>query len=240
MNVARDDFALDLGIALHGRGESDPTYLIPTELAPTPVVRGPFVIHGGAWDIEAPGCEVLAQRADVYFNRAWDHFCSHQHAPDAGISEFPAAVAGDDFVYFANDIFTAYRQLGQPLYRDLVQDALARLLPAPTVETNLPTAARVSLMQQPEQNRAVLHLLFAVPVKRGGEKGGMFDTAQEVEVIEDLYVMENIECRVRAPHAVSSVRLVPSGESLEHTLDGDSIRFTVPRLLCHQMVELAS
>lgn len=238
MTSARDGFALDLGLELRRRSECNPEYLIPTDLAPTPIVRGPFVIHSSAWNIEAPGCRVLAQRAEPYFNRTWDHFCSHQHAPDAEISAYPAAVVGEGFVYFAHEIFTAYRNLGQPLYRDLVQDALAHLLPAPTVETNLPTAARVSLMHQPGENRSVLHLLFAVPVKRGADNY-VSPQAQAVEVIEDLYSLDEVEVTVRLTHDVREIRLVPSGETLAFAREDEAIRFTVPRLLCHQMVELA-
>ena len=232
LNAARDRFALDIGLTLRGKSEFDPDYIIPTEFCPTSPVRGAFVVHGGAWNVEAKDAEVLAHRADSYFNRTWEHFCSHQHAPDAQTSEFPAVVAGEDWVYFAHAIFTRYRLDGQPLFRDLVQDALARLLPTPRVETTLPTSARVSLMQQKTQlnERTILHLLFAVPVKRG----------ENIEIIEDLFPLQNIECAVRVSHNVSSVRLVPSNEELNWTRDGDAIRFTVPMLLCHQIVEIDS
>jgi hypothetical protein len=240
MNAEKSAFAVELGLEVVGKGEMNPDYIIPTDLTPTSPVRGPFVIHDGAWNVRptADGIKVLAGRADSYFNRTWDHFCSHQHAPDAGASEFASVLAGENFVYFAHEIFSAYRQLGQPLYRDLVQDALAYLLPEALVETNLPTAARVSLMNQSSENRSVLHLLFGVPVKRGATLGTSYSNLP-VEVIEDLYELRDVEVAVRLPQAVNSVRLVPTGVDVPFAQEDGLTKFIVPSLYCHQMVELA-
>jgi hypothetical protein len=174
-----------------------------------------------------------------YFNRRWDHFCSHQHTPDAEVAEFPAVTATDSIVYFAHNIFTAYRQLGQPLYRDLVQDAIRLLLGDLSLQSNLPTAARVSLMRQESENRYVLHLLYAVPVKRGADASVYATGVQAVEVIEDLVPLHDIECRVRVPQEIKGVRLAPSGENIEYSMQDGVVTFTVPKLLCHQMIELS-
>lgn len=232
-------FALDLGLELVGKSEFNPDYIVPTEAAPTPPVRGPFVIHGGAINVRADeSFEVLAGRRDTYFNRAWDHFCSHQHTPDSDDSAFPAGVSNGRVAYLAHSIFTSYRQLGQPLYRDLVADVLKTLLPRPSVETNLPTAGRASLMVQEEQQRSILHLLFAVPQKRGADST-VWGTAQaSVEIIEDLYPLRDIECLVRTSQPVRGVKLVPSEQTLDYTLEDGGARFIVPELLCHAMIEL--
>ena len=241
MTPAKDAFALNLGITIEGRGICDPDYIVPTDLAPTSPVRGPFVIHGGAWNVIVTdeAVKTLATRSDTYFNREWNHFCSHQHTPDSTNSKYPAAVIDPDkFAWFAHDIFTRYRLYGQPLYRDMVQDAISGLIGQPVVETNLPTAARVSLMRQDYPARTVLHLLFAVPVKRGADQGSWFERQQSVEVIEDLYDLANIQCSLKVTGDVKSVRLVPSGQELSFQLNDGRIDFTIPHLLCHQMVEI--
>ena len=75
----QSEFALGIGLKLEGVGEFDPDYIVPTDKFPTPFVRGPLVIHGGAFNIAAhENWEILATRRDPYFNRAWNHFCSHQ------------------------------------------------------------------------------------------------------------------------------------------------------------------
>ncbi|MBV9866448.1 MAG: beta-galactosidase trimerization domain-containing protein [Abitibacteriaceae bacterium] len=238
MKKSCDAFALDLGLEIKGRSEWNPDYIIPGAKLPTAPVRGPLVIHGGAWDVRPTGGdnETLATRAAPYFNRTFEHFCSHQHTPDATLEEFPAVIGNEAFVYFAHDIFTRYRRYGQPLYRDLVRDAIAYLLGDLTVETNLPAAGRASLMLQPQESRYILHLLYATPSLRGGINGEM---ARAVEIIEDLVPLHNVECSLRVPETVKSLRLVPAGEALQWSQDAPgAIRFTVPQLLCHQMIEL--
>ncbi|HEX8234618.1 MAG TPA: beta-galactosidase trimerization domain-containing protein [Abditibacteriaceae bacterium] len=238
MDRQNTHFVLDAGLDIEGMGEYDPDYIVPGDM-PTPLVRGRFVVHGGAWQVRPhAGTRVLAQRAVPYFNRGWDHFCSHQHTPDAEISEFPAITATDSIVYFAHNIFTAYRQMGQPLYRDLVQDAIHLLLGDLAVQTNLPTAARASLMHQADKSRYVLHLLYAVPVKRGADSGDHAAGALSVEIIEDLVPLHDIECSVRVPQEIKGVRLAPSGEEIEYSVRDGAVTFTVPKLLCHQMIEL--
>lgn len=233
-------FALDMGVDLVGRSPWNPDYLIPTELAPTPPVRGPFVIHGGAWDVTPrEGTQVLARRAKPYFNRAWDHFCSHQHTPDEGEIEYAGAVASGGTVYFAHEIFRCYRELGQALYRDLLRDALAFVRPQKQVETSLPTTGRVSLMKQEAHSRYILHLLHAIPVKRGANSSQWGTGASAVEVIEDLHPVHDVQVCVRVPEAVKSARLVPEGRELELKVEDGAARFSLGRLECHAMIELA-
>jgi len=239
LNPEHDSFALNCGLKLVGKSEYDPDYIFPSEKTPTARVRGAFVIHGGAWNVEiedGQNADILAALADSYFNREWNHFCSHQHAPDSGMSKFPAIVGlNNSLAYFAHGIFTRYRLYGQPLYRDVVQDALAYLLPQPALETGLPSAGRASLTRQ--ENRYILHLLYATPALRGAG-GGPYPTTWAVEVIEDLVPLHEVFCTVRVPETVTRVRLVPEGKELEFERDGDAISFVVPRVLCSQMVEL--
>lgn len=240
MNEAKTAFALELDLIVDGRSPYDPDYVVAGTLAPTAPVRGPFVVHGGSYNV-VPGAsaQVLATRRDPYFNRAWNHFCSHQHTPDAQESPYPAAVITPNVAYFAHSIFTSYRQLGQPLYRDLVRDALGLLLPEPAVETSLPTAGRSSLMHQQEQQRYLLHLLFAMPQKRGANNSAWGGAATSVEIIEDLFPLHEIKVSVRVPQKVESVTLVPEGQDLGFQSGDGEVTFVVPRLMCHQIVELS-
>ncbi len=225
----KSEFGLDIGLKLEGAGEYDPDYIVPGDAFPTPWVRGPLVVHGGAFNVTAgEGWQVLATRRDPYFNRAWNQFCSHQHTPDEKDSPYPAAVSNGQIVYFAHSIFTQYRVSGQMLYRDMVKDALNILLPLPNLQTELPSTARASLMDQPAENRAVLHLLFAIPVKRG----------DKIEVIDELFPLNDVRCTVRLEQPVKSVKLVPENQDLTFEIADDAVSFVVPQVLCHQMVEL--
>ena len=236
----KSEFALDIGLKLRGQSAFDPDYIVPGEGMKTPWVRGPLVIHGGAFDIEAgAGWETLASRRDPYFNRAWNHFCSHQHTPDEKDSAFGAAFSNGQIVYFAHSIFTQYRNFGQMLYRDMVKDALDILLPEPNLEVAMPSTARASLMNQAEHNRAVLHLLFAVPVKRGADSSSWGDKKAALEVIDELFPLNDVACTVRLDQPVKSVKLVPENQELPFEIAEGAVRFVVPEVLCHQMVELS-
>ncbi len=234
-----------LGLEWAGASAWNPDYLVPTASAPTPRVRGPFVIHGSAQNVRAgnaPGenadWQTLATRRDPYFNRNYAHFCSHQHTPDASDSEFPGVLSNGRVAYFAHPIFSAYRDLGQPLWRDLVKDALATLLPAPRVEATLPSSARLYLNEQRDHNRAVLHVLYVTPQKRGAEVSRWGEGAHMVEIIEDVVPLHEVAVKLRLDRPIKSVRLVPENTDLEFTTEAETVTFTIPRVTIHQMVEI--
>lgn len=240
LDEAGEAFALDLGLEFEGKNPFDPDYILAGDALPTPPVRGPFVIHGGACNVTAASdFQILASRRDPYFNRAWNHFCSHQHTPDEKDSPYPAVVSNGQIAYFAHPIFTAYRQLGQPVYRDLLRDVLSTLLPNPSVKTSLPASGRCALTHQPEAGRYILHLLFAQAQKRGADQSDYNSGVRSVDIIEDLFPLYDIHCEVRVPEPITSVRLVPSGEVLPFEILDGALHFAVPKLLCHQMIELS-
>ncbi len=58
-------------------------------------------------------------------------------------------------------------------------------------------------------------------------------------MIEDVVPLHGVAVSVREDEPVSGVRTVPQGERLDLRRDGGRIRFEVPRLEGHQMLELA-
>ena len=241
----RDAFWFPVG-RVEGVSPFDPEYIrVRRELLRDDregrLVRSPFVLPGRSLQVKpAAGAVVLADLYEPYFNRTLEHFSSHQHAPEAKKSRYPAAwiCAGGRIAYVAPAVFGAYAERGQMLYRDLVYLVLRRLLKAfPSTVTTLPSAGRATLMEQPARERYVLHLLYASPIRRGGGSTG-FPGLSHVEVIEDIVPMADVACRVRTPRPVTEAALVPQGRKLELTRDGDAVTFVVPRLACHQMIEL--
>jgi len=247
LNEACDALALSpaAGVRLRGRSAYNPDYFVATEHAPRVPVRSPIVIHGGAYEVElsgdseGAGVAILAERRVPYFNRTWEHFCSHQHTPDApervDAPSSPAAIAGKAIVYFAHDLFSAYRRQGQPLYRDFFEAALRHILggPLPVEASGLPTSGRVNVLEQPGQGRYVAHLLYAPTSVRGTFNG------KPIEIIEDLVPLREVGVSLRLPRAPKSVRLVPEGRALDFEVSDGAVHFTVPEFTAHQMVELA-
>jgi hypothetical protein len=174
-----------------------------------------------------PGAEVLARVQTPYFNRTWRHFCSHAHTPSAGEVGYPAAVRSGRVIYLAHPVFSQYQDCAPLWVKRVVGDALRLLLPDPVLEVEGPSCLITSLTHQPSQNRHVVHLLGYVPERRGAR----FDTIEEVLPVFDINV------RVRGTGATKA-RLVPSGEPVSLTSESGSVRFTLPRLDGHAMIEL--
>lgn len=238
LNADRTAFAINPGATLLGRSPSDPDFLVATPLTPSVPVRSAIVIHGGAYDVKpAAKTKILVERRAPYFNRTWEHFCSHQHAPDSPANVSPAAIANKNIVWFAHDIFTRYRQYGQPLYRDFVLAAIDHLLAGKRpVATNLPTDGRVNVLEQSAEKRFVAHLLYAPKSLRGASNPVGVD--KSVELIEDLVPLHDVKVSLRLPRKIKSARLVPSGEPLPFTQKEDLVSFTVPEFTAHAMIEL--
>ena len=75
----------------------------------------------------------------------------------------------------------------------------------------------------------VLHILHYIPERRG----------QEFDIIEDLIPLHNVSVELRAPKSVKHVQLVPEQATIEHLYDAGLVRFIVPEVRGHQMIEIA-
>ena len=239
LNAGKTAFAIDPGAKLLGRSGSDPDYLVATALTPAVPVRSAIVIHGGAYEVKpAATTQILAGRRVPYFNRTWEHFCSHQHAPDSLAKVAPAATLTKSIAWFAHDIFTRYRQYGQPLYRDFVAAAIDHLLGGKRpVITSLPTDGRFNLLDQSKQKRFIAHLLYAPKSLRGASKPDGVN--KSLEVIEDLIPLRDVRVSVQLPRKIKSARLVPENVSLPFTQKDGVVSFTVPEFTAHAMIELS-
>ena len=241
IDPATGAFAVDLGATADGRTAHDPDYLVATELTPAVPVKSPIVIHGGAYALQPTSGRVLVARRASYFNRTWEHFCSHQHAPDAPGDASPAAILGERIAYFAHDIFTRYREYGQPLYRDFIAAALDALTDhAPLVETNLPRDGRINVLEQRAAKRYVAHLLYAPKSLRGGKVPSSHGEQPGVEIIEDLIPLRDVSITLRLPRRARTARLVPEQIELALTTAADGAQTVlIPEFTAHAMVELA-
>ncbi len=237
LNQSKDAFALNPGATLSGRSPSDPDYLVANELSQEVPVKSAIVIEGGAYDIKVESAQVLAERRVPYFNRTWEHFCSHQHAPDSPEIVGPAAIFGNNIVYFAHNLFSQYRSVAQPLYRDFFRAALKLCFPGGLpVQTNLPSVARFNLLEQKQEKRFIAHLLYA-PISFRAMKM-TWGTPQPLELIEELLPLQNIRVTLKIKQTIKKVMLAPESTELEFTQTGDELSFTVSEFTGHQMVEL--
>ena len=235
------EFAIDIGAEYFGESPFQPDYLdAGSALAPS-FVDAPLVMYIKSQQVKPTSGRALAQIRNPYFNRTWEHFCSHQHAPAAELSAYAAAVKKNAILYLAHPLFSTYAALGAVAYRDYAANAIRLMLgDDETLKTNLPSTARISLMRQEAENRYVLHLLFANTVLRGSQvklspEGYVYDS-HPVEVIEDLLPLRNVEVTLKLDKPVKSVTLEPQGKDITFTAENGRIRLSIDELICHQMV----
>ena len=100
-----------------------------------------------------------------------------------------------------------------------------------SAEVTMPAAAAMTLMDQEQENRLVLHLVYAPTNTRGQKK---------LEIIEDIVPLYNIPVRVKnTGKKIKNVYLAPSGEKLTFEVhDNGDISFTVPKVDLHAMAVL--
>jgi hypothetical protein len=200
-------------------GEALGAGLYPTEYA--------MYMRGMA--VEAvPDAEVLAQVVPSYFDRTYQHFCSHRQTPSAGGPTGPAVVRSGNVIYFSHPIFRQYNQNAPRWCKTLFLNALNLLLPEPLVRHDGPSTVLAALNEQTAENRRVLHLLHYIPERRG----------QDFDIIEDVIPLYDLAVSVRVPGTVSAVTVVPDGDALDFEQTDGRVDFVLPRLHGHEMVEL--
>jgi hypothetical protein len=235
-------FAFDIGAEFHGESPFQPDYVEMDGLAPG-FLDSPLVMYLRSQQVKATSGEALARIRQPYFNRTWKHFCSHQHAPHAGLSEYAGAVRKGNVIYLAHPVFSIYHAQGAVAYKDYVANAIRALLADDqSLATNMPSTARVSLMEQAGENRYVLHLLYANTVARGApvklSPEGFVRDSSRIEVIEELLPLRDVEVSLALPKALKSVTLEPQGKELPFEKRDGRIRLRLDEFTCHQMVVL--
>ncbi|MEN7974158.1 MAG: beta-galactosidase, partial [Verrucomicrobiota bacterium] len=222
-------FLFDLGASHHGQSEYQPDYILPKEELRPSFVDSPLVMYLPSQRVKATTGESLGAIHDPYFNRAYNHFCSHQHAPPRPEpSGSDCGVRHGNILYLAHPVFSIYRGLGAVAYKEYIINALHSLLGEPTVETSLPSTGRVTLMHQKEQSRHVLHLLYANTISRGGPmelSGGTLAGKASIEIIDELLPLHDTKVSLSLPEKVESVKSVPDGTDLEFVQNGSTVEF---------------
>lgn len=236
-------FAFDIGAEYRGQSPFQPDYLEAGESLVPSFTKSPLVMYTPSQQVKPTDGEALAWVREPYFNRTWDHFCSHQHAPAADRSEYAAAVRKDSILYLAHPVFTLYWAQGAVAYREYIARAIRLLLgDDESFTSNMPSTARVSLMEQPDESRYVLHLLYANTIARGSNtvlsEEGYVHPPSRIEVIEELLPLHDVQVSLRLPKTVKRITLEPQAQEITHTVDGDRITLSLDKFTCHQMVVL--
>lgn len=231
-------FTIEAGIRSAGEVAFTPSYIRSGRDFGATLTAAPFVVYGTAQQIVAQGAHVLAEIVPPYFNRSYQHFSSHAHAPDdTEAAPLGAAVTLAGRVgYVAYPIFTIYHNVGQPLYKHVVKGLLSRLLPKPALTTDLPSAGRATLTHQADRSRHILHLLYGPPQVRGKAIPNGEGT-RVMEMIEDIPAIGPVSAVVRLPRAPKRAYEAVTGQDLAFKELGDgTYGITLDRLHIHAAI----
>lgn len=225
-----DRFALKcLGLSLQGDAEYQPTFIVPRGAVGKGLPATEHVMYERALAVKPQrGSKVLCQVRQPYFNRTWEHYCSHQHAPSNGKTIFPGVVQRGRVMYFAHPIFTQYSTVSPRWCKVLLHNALDMLLGERLLRTSGPTTLTSAINEQKSEKRLCLHLLHCVPVLRG--KG--------FEVVEDVYPLHDLEISMRVERRIKAVRCVPEMTDLDFAQKDGRVEFVVPKLDGYQIVSV--
>lgn len=241
---AGNRFLFDVGAELKGESPFQPDYVLPVEGLRPAFCSSPMVMYLKSQRIKVTDGEALGDIFDPYFNRKFPNFCSHQHAPaKPEASGYASGVRKGNILYLAHPVFELYAASGSVAVKDYAVAAIQKLLSDDrSMTTSMPSTARMSLMDQPGENRLVLHLLYANTINRGGPMkmsgGNLVRDTRSVEVIEDLLPLRDTKVSLKTPKAVKRAVLQPQGQEISFSGTDGCIELAIDEFICHQMVEL--
>ena len=220
---------IDIGATYLGQAAYDVDYTLVGEELSEDLVMSPFLNYYPAVRVEpGNGTEVLAKIREPYFSRTIDHYCSHANTPyKLEDADHPAVIRKGNVIFLAHALDRQYHGQGARVHRDLFINTLNLLRTKPMVTADMPSSGRMNLLHQPEDNRYVVHLLYASPLQRGA-----------VSVIEDLVPLYNTRVQVDFKEDIKTAYLIPSGKSLKMEKRGEKLEFIIPEFTCHTALVL--
>lgn len=229
LDPERTQFVLDaMPVAFRGELPYHPDFLRPVGDLAEGIPEAEYVMYQRGLKVEpVEGAEVLAEIWEPYFNRTYEHFCSHNHTPPNAKGPDPGIVEKGRVIYFAHPIFGTFGKDGMVFYKQLALNVLKRLLPDPLIMTDAPTTLHITMNRQRQQRRSVVHLLHYIPEKR----------TLAADNIEDVIALYDVTVRLRGARP-SRVYVAPEGKELSFSVDDGYVVVTVPEVRGHAMVVL--
>jgi hypothetical protein len=204
-------------------------YILPQDAIGKGLPHTEHIMYMKGLEVEAcPESEILSNSVQSYFNRNYEHFCSHRQTPSSGQKGYPAIVKKQNAIYFAHPIFLQYFENAPHWCKQMFLNAVDMLLPEPVLRHNGPSTMLATVNAQQTENRWVVHLLHYIPERR----------CREIDIIEDVIPLYNVTVSLLVPGGVKSVESVPECKSLAFEVRSNRLEFTVPQINGHQMISV--
>lgn len=164
------------------------------------------------------------------FNRTWEHFMSHQHAPVGESLNAPIAVRKSNVLYIAAPLFGAFRNHDYWVYRSIAHSALADFLPPTLIKPTGPGWAEFSLhTQSASQHRPERKIVHIVTYHSRR-------TMQPVQHVDQSWATAGLAVDIRSEHVPHRVYLAPEETPLSYTMGDGYIHVKLPPVGIHAVI----
>lgn len=226
-------FPTSWGIHFVGDAPFNPDFIVPDHFLKQDLPGHEYVMYLRGAEVEAQdAASIVAYANRPYFNRTFEHFMSHKHAPSTGEAVYPAVIEQGNVTYFAHPIFSQYQNNAPRQVRTMLKNTLIHLLGKPLLTHTGPSTLQVAINQQAatdEHNkRWLIHLLHYIPIRRS-------DT---IDVIEDVLPIFDFDVRIQVPEQVQSAQLVPEDVPINVDQADGEVRLHVQQVTGYQIIEL--
>ncbi|HZT99905.1 MAG TPA: alpha-amylase family protein [Ktedonobacteraceae bacterium] len=238
LNLASGKFVLDgMPVTYEAPAPTTPSYLRldqalvgDTELA----TDYDYVFYEQAHQVRpVDGATSHGELRQALFNRTWEHFTSHAHAPVGASLNSPLVVEKGNILYFAAPLFGAYRNHDYWAYRAIALNALRGFLPPPLLVPSGPGWAEFTLHSQlygdGQSTRKIVHIVTYHPRR----------TLQPVPHVDQSWATSGLSMKVLSEGKMPEhVYLAPDRQALDFVREGDYVRIDLPPVGPHTVVVL--
>lgn len=226
--VENGKFALDFGVDYLGEGEYDCDYIINGE-STDKMPRAPMLCKIPSKRIAVREGEVMCEAIDPYFSRTAAHFCGHKNTPHNKDSQRrPVMVKAGRVVYVAHPLASEYHEYGSIYHKRYFMKALESVYSHPKFKvTGLYSEGKCRAIKQVKEGRYCLNLTYAASSIRG-----------VAEIIEDIVPISDIKIEADLPERIKEIYLPLKGEKLDFSYKNGLVKFTLPKLHCHEVIVL--
>ena len=138
---------------------------------------------------------------------------------------YPGIVETENTAYFIHPIFTTYQNWAPAWYKKILRNELDRMLPNPLIQHNGPSTTQVTVLDQEQENRRIVHVLHYVPVKK----------CKNLEIVDDIIPLYNLKITMTEEREVEKIYTIPDKQEVPFVQDGKKLEFTLKEIKGHQM-----
>jgi len=160
--------------------------------------------------------EVIAEYYKPYFNKGWDGFHSNRYMPPEKATGHAMAAVSGRVAHIAFNVFTVYNQSAYIAHKKLVKKCLDAIGFEPTVTTDLPSTARVTLTETYEN--ILLHIKVDFAEVRG----------ESVTIEEHTRYPSGAVIKING--SFDGAAILPTEEKADAVFEDNSVSITLPEI----------